>query len=80
MTLRVRTNEVFYKPGEIATATTNAEPPYLIRCIVDGIVIETSNDAPLLVSILPEWVGAVVQFEVVKDGASAKTHIHVESA
>ncbi len=79
MALWVRTNEVFYKPGQIATATTNAEPPYLIRCIVDDIVIETSNDVPLLVSILQEWVGAVVEFEVVKGGASARTHAHVES-
>ena len=78
MVLRVRTNEVFYKPGEIATATTNAVPPYLIRCIVDGIVIETSTDLDLHVSILPEWVGGVVNFEVVKDGVSATTHAHVE--
>lgn len=78
MPARLWTDEAWYSPGEVATATTNVEPPYTIRCIVVGVVEKTSEDAPCHVSVKTEWEQGVMLFEVVKGGqVVARAHAHV---
>ena len=77
----IRTDQVWYNPGDVATArAVNVEPPYKIRCVVDGIIIDESENLPLHVNIDGEWEGGIVHFYLIKDGETvAQTHAHVNS-
>lgn len=77
MPLRITTDKPLYNPGEIATATTNAEPPYTITATVRGEIVGTSMNDPLSLAVLMAWSPGIIVFVVTQGVDSAQTHAHV---
>lgn len=75
--LTVQSDKGLYDPGEVAHVTTNAAPPYTITASVRGVVVGTSTDEPLNLSVLLAWSGEIIVFGVTHGEDYAGNHAHV---